>query len=787
MQKLEELIKEYSLADIEEPIENHAPQPGENIKTDTEIGDNDTATDNSDINSESSAGTNANVTELLTRLEIPPPLPNRPPSIPIPSPPVDDPNSPRNELLNRLNTSYQLPESPTTEIIGPSEPVSIGVPLNPVDSLNLMDSLNLVASDPNSEEDTTRTDQNEFQRADTPGYTATKSFKQPSQGIETRSRAEEIQNGKFVPRIEKEVPDLINFEVEAEAWLCSIGLPITTLLEPQDDDDEVAKILKSILNIDSDPAQIQSACIKLIDEKWIPKLLEMLTPKNFYVHCLLFFLLLSHVCAKRPPLLESGVDLITSLISKIASLRWQIDLDLDTDTEDDRDDGNDCDESAHGPRHFKNYDLKISKEGLPLIRLFGLLRIALLATLGNTKSDFESVKRQVWHDIFQLDDSSIQETSPRHYAEFVNHVQHKYPGALKETKDIHDIHKLAEHFYQAPETFNDDSRDPRDPKDPSGLVNTGSVMLYIPKSITEACELYNTHVKVTPKMIQLQYEIDLDNAETNGTNTNSIKSNYLPYWESFQKSNNHISTITAIYRNTLGLHKSFVRVFVDFLMQQTKAHDSLIGIRNALSSVFMLLKWTEITHVLMFENFTALLFDCQFIITANFYCSAYSDVLGTILEPYPETGFWVHEDVRMSWMPDRAQLTLQDFNAMNLQTYTYFMGISRMIITDRMQRLIFAASLSTDPYKQLLSVYEKDLWDETLQYLKLQVPLIGKKWRYMNMELISAIYLHCSTTLDDNWMSGAPGMYKMIQDAPKQELVLRDLIEKFNDRLLVSN
>lgn len=602
-----------------------------------------------------------------------------------------------------------------------------------------------------------------------PGFRATKTFTPPkTTQTETRARAEEVQNAKLVPRIESSPPELLPFPIELEAFLCNVGTPITHLLKPRDGDTETAKKLKQLLNIDSDPKQVQASSLQALDEGWLEKLVLTIYPNDLYTHCLLYVLLLSHCHSNREPLLLAGVPLIPELFRSIADQRWVVD---------DEDESSPA--SASSPTSSEYSDTYAGMQSKSLLtRLFSLLRISLLATFGSSPAHFEAVRSSVWSDVFGLPEDA-NEVSPQHYSEFVQNVLKRYPGALKE---VSGVHKLAEHLHQTSSA--DESR-----QDPGQLVQgaNNGVMPYIPRSITEACDLLAEHATFTPKMVELQLEVDIDKnwmkrpiSEISDDFDVSI---FAPaeQLEKKLKSVPHINCFFKVYTSTLGIQKSFFRVVVDFLMQQIKRQKSLFGIRSALNACRILLKWASVSHALMFEHYTALLFDCQFLITADFLCATNSDILGALLEPYEETGLWVYPDLVMKWMPDRAQLALKHYNAINLQTYTSLVSINRSIVSERVQRLVFAASLQVDTYKQLLSVYEKGLWNEVLLYVKDLVPYIGKKWRYMNMELISAIYMHCPTTLDENWMSGT-GVLRLIQNASKQEYVLRNLVSQFNLR-----
>ena len=80
-------------------------------------------------------------------------------------------------------------------------------------------------------------------------------------------------------------------------------------------------------------------------------------------------------------------------------------------------------------------------------------------------------------------------------------------------------------------------------------------------------------------------------------------------------------------------------------------------------------------------------------------------------------------------------------------------------------------------------IYQADIWETVLEIFKEEVPFCGRKWKYNNMNLVSAIYMHCKTKLKDDWLYNGD-VDQEIDDAPSQEIAIRALIQFYNKRLL---
>ncbi|KAK9347844.1 hypothetical protein V1522DRAFT_400828 [Lipomyces starkeyi] len=78
-----------------------------------------------------------------------------------------------------------------------------------------------------------------------------------------------------------------------------------------------------------------------------------------------------------------------------------------------------------------------------------------------------------------------------------------------------------------------------------------------------------------------------------------------------------------------------------------------------------------------------------------------------------------------------------------------------------------------------ISQFEARLY--ALKIIKGQVPYCGRKWRHMNMRVITAIYLYCRQELRDSWLAGVD-IDADIEDSYPREVALRALIQFYNTR-----
>lgn len=169
----------------------------------------------------------------------------------------------------------------------------------------------------------------------------------------------------------------------------------------------------------------------------------------------------------------------------------------------------------------------------------------------------------------------------------------------------------------------------------------------------------------------------------------------------------------------------------------------------------------------------------------------------------PEKGFfmsagrqsetWHHQSQQLSGRPIR-QVPLSPQEAQFCEEVTvysrrYFLTtinllqVLHRITQGKTQRVIIVAELPAVTLRKALSIYQETIWEIVLEIFKEGVPYCGRRWRYNNMNMVSAIYLHCRSKLRDDWL--VPGdVAQEVEDAHPQEIAMRALIQFYNDRLL---
>lgn len=134
--------------------------------------------------------------------------------------------------------------------------------------------------------------------------------------------------------------------------------------------------------------------------------------------------------------------------------------------------------------------------------------------------------------------------------------------------------------------------------------------------------------------------------------------------------------------------------------------------------------------------------------------------------------------------PEQAQLcdNVEVFSNRYFNTTINLVRVLRRITTGKTQRVIIVAELPATTLRKALTIYQDDIWEIVLDIFKEGVPYNGRKWKYNNMNLVSAIYLHCKTKLRDDWLVGGD-VNQEVDDAHSQEIAIRALIQFYNDRI----
>lgn len=358
----------------------------------------------------------------------------------------------------------------------------------------------------------------------------------------------------------------------------------------------------------------------------------------------------------------------------------------------------------------------------------------------------------------------------------------------------------------------------------------------VPESIVEASELFRSRVRTTPSMVQLWDEKDRFMQQERG---------WVPYskkkfsFEESQKEETILKRIDKLYINSMPHLNSFVLVFLKFFLAnasfttpeirldtylsshgsgyETRAKD--IGLKAVSSAIFSLVEWFELSHICKAEYLKSLLFDSKYYLVVFKYLYSHTpmeralDTTETLHSNFFKnckefSTCWSDEEERAYQErvereeKEEKEKQMEESNIGDTETeeeietskyvpkYSkrYFLTtinllyILHKMIHKKTQRILIVGELPPDPLKKMLSIFQSDVWTLVLEIFKEQVPFNRRKWRTCNMDLVSAIYLHCKTKLKDDWLVNGDPAAEM-SDASLQEGGIRALIQFYNERV----
>ncbi|KAK6201221.1 factor arrest protein 11 [Scheffersomyces amazonensis] len=109
--------------------------------------------------------------------------------------------------------------------------------------------------------------------------------------------------------------------------------------------------------------------------------------------------------------------------------------------------------------------------------------------------------------------------------------------------------------------------------------------------------------------------------------------------------------------------------------------------------------------------------------------------------------------------------------------------IKKILIKNVTQRIFTLNELKpTELFKMIVMNYDNEAFTKPiLKTLKKLIPYQGRKWKTVNMDLISLIFLNLKLTLKDNWLSGKD-LESDFNNSLDQEIALRALLQFYNIR-----
>ncbi|KAG7660597.1 FAR11 [[Candida] subhashii] len=266
-----------------------------------------------------------------------------------------------------------------------------------------------------------------------------------------------------------------------------------------------------------------------------------------------------------------------------------------------------------------------------------------------------------------------------------------------------------------------------------------------------------------------------------------------------------------------------------------------ITLKATTSILVLLLKWFKISHILKSYYFSSILFDQQFftividylsrafynpnlqslISNENLDCNDDAsngikndlteyeilinqnklmnpqihipnyDFFNNCLQQFPKNYKFKLINKQLTFdLPEKPDINninhiyITDFN----QDFAFILSnlltiINKILIKNQTQRIFTLNDLKiSELYKMIIINYDApQITKPILKTLKKLIPYQGRKWKSLNMDLISQIYLNLKLGIKDNWLSGKD-LESDFNNSYDQEIALRGLLQFYNLR-----
>lgn len=340
------------------------------------------------------------------------------------------------------------------------------------------------------------------------------------------------------------------------------------------------------------------------------------------------------------------------------------------------------------------------------------------------------------------------------------------------------------------------------------------------KSLLRVESFYKTNICRFNSLIQVLME--------------TIKSNKYDYNLNFAEMelNPETSCINQMVNDNLTKDESIAKIQFVIMQQLEVQKIKEITLKASSAILNLLLKWFKINHVLKFYYLNSLLFDQQYFnILMEFISisinnsnlrrpkdskdanesdslSEYETLICQNKLMNPEIslpkleffhnchklsyngGYELINKIPLSKLPNEVDehninnVTITKANKSFCFILTNLLNVANKILIKNVSQRTFILNESkpSEYFKIILLNYDNDhLKIPILKILKKLIPYQGRKWKSINMDLISLIYLNLKLSLKDNWLSGRD-LESDFNNSFDQEIALRSLLQFYNMR-----
>ncbi|KAG1087999.1 hypothetical protein G6F42_020416 [Rhizopus arrhizus] len=331
-----------------------------------------------------------------------------------------------------------------------------------------------------------------------------------------------------------------------------------------------------------------------------------------------------------------------------------------------------------------------------------------------------------------------------------------------------------------------------------------------PRSLTEAKSVWLKHLYISVANYQIIYEREKAVRRWSRWNDRHQQPQVTEEWDDMvyhhleEQEQRRIKRIDRLYQSIVPNFQSIVVVILKLLLstvsigkdKEAEILEDINVTRNresiskAVSGVLLLLlKWFKTSHVLKFEYLSQVLIDsgCMLLILKLLGLQEVALLASKKTDDDSQSFLGFVQQTHTNNDDDDDDEQENYTNNRNLCWSINLLRILQMLTKRKTHRILLLVQYKSSAIlKRLLKVGHTVMDLYVLKNLKNQVPFMGRKWRSANMKTISAIYAHCLTSLNDDWLSSPEGSADMDESAMK-EINLRMLTRLYNGQRYLPN
>ncbi|KAI9254396.1 hypothetical protein EDC94DRAFT_241005 [Helicostylum pulchrum] len=327
----------------------------------------------------------------------------------------------------------------------------------------------------------------------------------------------------------------------------------------------------------------------------------------------------------------------------------------------------------------------------------------------------------------------------------------------------------------------------------------------IPKSLVEASSIWTDHLYISVANYQIIYEREKAIHRWQRQNEKIDEWKEIIYDKLNETDQKNMAQIELLYETIVPNFQNIVVVLLKLLLstvsigkdKEAEILEDINITRNretiskSVSGVLLLmLKWFKISHVLKFEYLSQILIDsgCMLLILKLLGLQEVALLASKKTDDDSQSFFGYVRQMEIDYDEEEDESEEKPYtNIRNLFWSINLLRILQMLTKRKVHRVLLLVQYKSSAIlKRLLKVGHPVIDLYVLKNLKNQVPYMGKRWRSSNMKTISAIYAHCLTSLNDDWLSSPEGNGEM-EEAALREVNLRMLSRLYNGHRYLPN